>query len=105
MKSFEGDNEARRILAQSRPLPQDARAERVVLWKAFRNEDQALEYSRHILLEDGQRVVGGCGEDDMGWYCWLGVEVDDIEAWGNSQAIQLVDPLEADDPQGQGRNL
>ena len=65
MKPCEGDRAAGRILAQPRPLPQDA----------------------------------------MGWYCWLGVEVDDIKAWGNSQAIQLVDPLEAADPRGQGRNL
>ena len=105
MKAFAGDNEARSILATDRPLPTDPRAEHVVLWKAFRDQEKAVAYSRHILLEDGQRVVGGCGSDDVGPYCWLGVEVDDIEKWGNSRAIQLSDPLEPEDPRHQGRSF
>jgi len=104
MKAFAGDTEARGILATSRPLPQDPKAEHVVLWRAFRNEDQAVEYSRHILLGSGQRVIGGCNRDDVGWYCWLGVEVDDLEKWGNSRAIQLCDPFDPEDPRGQ-RNM
>lgn len=105
MRAFEGDREARRILSSRRLLPRDPRAERVVVWRAFRDESQAIEYSRHILLDPGQRVVGGQGEDDVGVYYWLGVEVEDIEAWGHPQAIQLVDPLDADDPRGEGRKL
>lgn len=105
MKAFEGDHEAREILRTERLLPEDPRSEHVVVWRAFRDEDQAVDYSRHIMLEPGQRVVGGCGADDVGTYYWIGVEVDDIEKWGHPGAIQLVDPLDADDPRGQGRKL
>ena len=94
MKPFAAEHEAHKILARERPLPRDARRERVVVWKAFRVQEQAIDYARHILLEDGQRVVGGCGEDDVGPYCWFGVQVDDLEAWGHPRAIQLVDPVD-----------
>ena len=105
MKAFEGDEEARQILRTERLLPEDPRSEHVVVWRTFRNEDQAVAFSRHILLEDGQRVVGGRGRDDVGAYHWIGVEVDDLEKWGHPGAIQLCDPLDADDPRGQGRKL
>jgi hypothetical protein len=91
------------ILHQARPLPENPQQERVVLWKVFRTEDEALEYAKHIMLEADQTIVGGHGSDTVGEFFWLGVQVADLAAWGNSQAIQLNDPLDSNDPNGQGR--
>lgn len=99
------DISIRQILSQPRNLPEDPKKERIVLWKIFRNENDALEYSHHILLEEDQRIVGGYSSDSAGDFLWLGVEVEDIEAWGNTQAIQLADPFEATDPKGQGQGF
>ena len=97
------DDHVSKVLTQPRHLPEEPKTERVVLWKVFRSEDTALEYSRHIMLEQDQCIVGGQGTDSVGEYFWLGVEVADLEKWGNSQAIQLTDPFDSDDPKGQGR--
>ncbi len=93
------------LLSQSRNLPEDPQKERIVLWKIFRNKDDAHEYSQHILLEDDQRIVGGSSNDSAGDFFWLGVEVEDLEAWGNTQAIQLVDPFDGTDPKGKGQGF
>lgn len=93
------------LLQHERRLPEDPKKERVVLWKVFRNLNEAFEYSRHILLEADQRLVGGHAADSAGEFWWIGVEVENLEAWGNSQAIQLADPFDANDPKGQGRGV
>jgi hypothetical protein len=82
------------ILSQSRSLPEDPKKERVVMWKVFRDQAAALDYSQHILLEPDQRIVGGHSTDSVGDFFWLGVEVADVAAWGNTHAIQLVDPFD-----------
>lgn len=105
MQTLNHNDRISKILDQSRPLPQDPKKERVVLWKVFRNEDEALEYSHHIMLEPDQKIVGGHATDTVGDFFWLGVEVANLEAWGNTQAIQLTDPFDSDDPNGQGRGL
>ena len=97
------DNHISQILAQAKSLPEDPQKERIVLWKVFRSEDEALEYSHHILLESTQQIVGGHGTDTVGAFFWLGVEVANLEKWGNTQAIQLSDPFDSNDPIGQGR--
>ncbi len=99
------DISIRQLLSQPRSLPKDPKQERIVLWKIFRNENDALEYSHHILLEEDQRIVGGHSSDSAGDFLWLGIEVEDMEAWGNTQAIQLTDPFEATDPEGQGQGF
>jgi hypothetical protein len=91
------------ILHQARPLPENPQQERVVLWKVFRTEGEALEYAKHIMLGADQTIVGGHGTDSVGEFYWLGVQVADLAAWGNTQAIQLNDPLDSTDPHGQGR--
>lgn len=95
----------RQLLAQSRNLPKDPKQERIVLWKIFRNENEALEYSHHILLEQDQRIVGGNSKDSAGEFFWLGIEVEDLQAWGNTQAIQLADPFDGTDPEGKGQGF
>lgn len=105
MQLSEQENPITNLLQQERPLPQDPKSERVVLWKVFRSENEAIEYSRHVLLEPDQKLVGGHATDTVGEFWWIGVQVDSLEAWGNSQAIQLTDPLDANDPKGQGRGL
>jgi hypothetical protein len=96
-------NTVAEILVQPRALPEDPQKERVVLWKVFRSETEALEYSQHIMLEADQNIVGGHGTDSIGEFFWLGVQVANLEAWGNSHAIQLTDPFDSNDPTGQGR--
>lgn len=103
MQTFNPDNPIAQILAEPRPLPEDPQKERVVLWKIFRSGEEALEYSQHIMLEPDQKIIGGHGTDSVGEFFWLGVEVENLEAWGNSQAIQLTDPFDSNDPKGKGR--
>lgn len=103
MQAQDQDVQIKQMLTQARVLPEDPKKERVVLWKVFRNEAEALEYSHHILLEPDQKIVGGRGTDSVGEFFWLGIEVADLEAWGNTHAIQLSDPFDGNDPKGQGR--
>lgn len=93
------------LLKQEQALPEDPKTEQIVMWKVFRTMGEALEYPRHIMLEADQSLVGGHTKDSAGDLWWVGVKVADLEAWGNSQAIQLSDPFDANDPQGQGRGL
>lgn len=103
MQTLNTDHPIAQILAQPRPLPEDPQKERVVLWKVFRSNEEALEYSQHIMLEPSQKIIGGHGRDSAGEFFWLGVEVESLETWGNSQAIQLTDPFDSNDPDGKGR--
>ena len=74
-----------------------------MLWKVFRSEDEALEYSYHTMLEPDQQIVGGHGTDSVDGFFWLGVEVVNLEKRGNSQAIQLTDTFDSNDPIGMRR--
>ena len=105
MHTTNQDTLVKRLLMQIRALPEDAKQERVVLWKIFRDETKALEYSHHILLESDQQLVGGRSTDSAGVFFWLGVEVADLAAWGNTHAIQLADPLEGNDPKTKGQGF
>lgn len=95
----------RDLLNQECGLPENPKNDCIVLWKVFRKLHEALEYARHILLEPDQKLVGGHAHDSAGEFWWLGVKVADLAAWGNSQAIQLADPFDANDPKGQGRGV
>lgn len=105
MVTSDKDVNIKQLLSQSRKLPDDPQKDRIVLWKIFRNENDALEYSHHILLEEDQRIVGGSSSDSAGNFFWLGIEVEDLEAWGNTQAIQLADPFDGTDPEGKGQGF
>lgn len=105
MQTSNQDVQISQLLTQSRNLPEDPKKDRVVMWKVFRDENAALEYSHHIILEPDQRIVGGCSKDSAGIFFWLGIEVPDLEAWGNTQAIQLADPFDGTDPEGKGQGF
>lgn len=75
------------MLAAKRALPSGGSAGRVVQWHVFRRADEAKAYAGHIMLGAGQRVVGGWDEDSVGRVYWVGVEVDDLERWGNRAAV------------------
>ena len=105
MPTANQDTHVNQLLSQMRALPDDAKKERVVLWKIFRDAPKAVEYSHHILLESDQQLVGGCSTDSAGVFFWLGVEVADLAAWGNTHAIQLADPFEGNDPKTNGQGF
>ncbi|MHB1678492.1 MAG: hypothetical protein ACYCSS_13355 [Sulfuriferula sp.] len=105
MQTSNQDVQISQLLTQSRNLPEDPKKDRVVMWKIFRSENEALKYSHHILLEPDQRIVGGRSKDSAGEFFWLGIEVANLEAWGNTQAIQLADPFDGTDPEGKGQGF
>lgn len=91
------------FLEQARPVPQDGLRERIVIWRIFRSQEEAQAYSGHILLGDGQHIVGGRSEDDVGPLFWVGVQVDDVARWGNTRAIQMSDTYDGQNPAVAGR--
>lgn len=91
------------LVQRQRPLPQHPVEEQIVFWRTFRSADKAIAFSQAIMLGDGQELVGGHTHDSVGELYWIGVHVDDLAKWGNTKAIQLSDPFDADDPEYQGR--
>ncbi len=81
----------REVLDRECPLPADPVAERVVSWHVFRRPEHALEFSRHVMLGKGESLVGGRTRDSIGSLYWVGVRVEDLEAWGDQKAIQKKD--------------
>jgi hypothetical protein len=104
MSSERSRNEiVERMLGHPRPLPQNPVDEQVVFWRTFRSPDKAVAFSHAIQLGKGQDIVGGRTRDSIGELYWIGVHVEDLAKWGNTKAIQLSDPFDADDPEAQGR--
>ena len=99
----ENQERATSLLREERSLPTGDPAERVVFWKMFRDEAEATEFSKNIKLGEGQQMVGGRDCDDVGHCYWLGVQVDDVAAWGNVAAIQKHDGYDGEEPSTQGR--
>lgn len=91
------------FLWEPRALPEDGLRERIVIWRVFRSREEAHAYSGHILLGEGQHIVGGTTEDDVGPVFWVGVQVDDVARWGNSRAIQMSDSFDGQNPGTSGR--
>ncbi|MCE5387100.1 MAG: hypothetical protein K0041_00770 [Acidithiobacillus sp.] len=75
------------FLEEARELPSVQPMERVVAWSVFRSRDDARALLQHVHLAQGQALVGGHGRDSVGEYWWVGVQVQDLSAWGNSSAI------------------
>ena len=75
------------MLERARGLPVRGLQTRVVMWHVFRDPERADEFASHIVLAEGQRVVGGVDRDSLGRLWWVGVEVDDLSLWGNIGAI------------------
>ncbi|HDP90121.1 MAG TPA: hypothetical protein ENN42_09255 [Thioalkalivibrio sp.] len=75
------------ILAHELSLPEGHGHDRVVQWHVFRSQDQARHFMDNIRLGEGQNIVGGRTRDSLGAIWWVGVQVDDLEKWGNGQAV------------------
>ncbi|HKK14134.1 MAG TPA: hypothetical protein VKA14_05670 [Gammaproteobacteria bacterium] len=91
--------DVQRQLDSPQPLPNEKPVRRhVVNWHVFRRRDDAADFSRNILLEDGEHIVAGQASDSIGSLWWVGVHVDDLEAWGNRDAIQLTDRVDPQNP-------
>ena len=75
------------VLARERPIPDGSGTDGVVHWRVFRRAEDARAYIPAIQLGDGQRIVGGYSRDSVGALWWLGVQVDNVSAWGNLSAI------------------
>jgi len=74
------------FLNEERAIP-EAGYGNVVQWHVYRRLGEARAHLAHIMLGEGQRVVGGHSHDSIGDLWWVGVEVDDIRRWGNPGAI------------------
>ncbi len=74
------------FLNEERPLPQNGRGN-VVQWHVYRRIGEARAHLTHIMLGQGQHIVGGHSHDSIGDLWWVGVEVDNIGHWGNRSAI------------------
>lgn len=86
-------------LERERPLPNaDPQKSHVVYWHVFRNRDEVAAFSRRILLEEGERLVGGHTADSIGALWWVGVQVEDLEAWGNRRAVHKIDAFDPESP-------
>ncbi len=80
-----------RRLTQERSLPgKRPEADRIVYWHVFRRPEDALDFARNILLEDDEHLVGGYTRDSIGAMWWVGVQVGDLTAWGNRQAVHKI---------------
>lgn len=86
-------------LDEPRPLPnEDPAGSHIVYWHVFRDRNQALEFARQIKLDTGEHLVGGSAKDSIGSLKWLGVQVDDLEAWGNRRSIKKTDAYDPESP-------
>lgn len=86
-------------LDEPRPLPnEDPAGSHIVYWHVFRGRNEALDFARQIKLNKGERLVGGSATDSIGPLMWLGVQVDDLEAWGNRRSINKTDAYDPESP-------
>lgn len=75
------------FLDEAREVPSVVPMARVVNWSIFRSREAAGEHLPHVHLGAGQALVGGHGQDSIGPYWWVGVQVDDIGHWGDVAAV------------------
>ncbi|WP_043739850.1 hypothetical protein [Thioalkalivibrio nitratireducens] len=75
------------LLDQEHPLPEGRGNDRIVQWHVFRARGQAETFAHGVRLAPGQRLVGGFTRDSLGRLYWVGVQVDDLDAWGNRSAV------------------
>ena len=75
------------FLEKERSLPGGHGHDRIVQWHVFRARDKAERFAQHVELSSGQELVGGWTRDSVGMLYWVGVQVDDLEHWGNAGAV------------------
>ena len=84
-------------LQLERPLPHRTNAEElhIAFSHVFRQQDQALNFAKNIMLNDGESLIAGRAQDSIGNLWWLGVRITDLERWrtqGGYHHIALRDP-------------
>lgn len=75
------------LLDHELALPEGHGKDRVVQWHVFRTKAQAEAFLPGVRLAEGQSLVGGYTRDSVGPLWWVGVQVDDVDRWGNRQAV------------------
>ena len=75
------------FLEEEQALPEGRGRDRIVQWHVFRSGPQAQAFARGVRLGPGQHLVGGFTRDSVGVLYWVGVQVDDLDAWGNRGAV------------------
>jgi len=75
------------FLDEEKSLPEGHGSDRVVQWHVFRSRAETEQFARAIRLGAGQTMVGGFTRDSLGGLYWVGVQVDDLDAWGNRAAV------------------
>lgn len=75
------------LFLNERALPRAPGDGNVVQWHAFRRREDAERFVPSVRLGPGQQLVGGRTRDSLGPLWWVGVQVDDLDQWGNRQAI------------------
>ncbi|MEJ2059809.1 MAG: hypothetical protein P8Y64_04905 [Gammaproteobacteria bacterium] len=75
------------ILSHELSLPEGHGRDGVVHWHIFRDRDQAEQFLPCIKLTDSQQLVGGYTRDSLGKIWWLGVQVSNVDQWGNRTAV------------------
>lgn len=75
-----------------RPTPHkdDAIEQRIVYWHIFRRKQDALNFANHIMMPEGEQLVGGRDRDSIGNIWWIGVQVDSLEKWGSRAAVHKI---------------
>ena len=75
------------MLEEFQSLQQSKAGGHLVNWRIFRRPEDADAHLGHIMLGEGQHVVGGRDIDSVGPCWWVGVMVDDLQRWGNHASI------------------
>ncbi|WP_018953678.1 hypothetical protein [Thioalkalivibrio sulfidiphilus] len=75
------------FLAHELALPEGHGKDHVVQWHVFRSREAAEAFMPHVKLAEGQQLVGGYTRDSVGPLWWVGVQVDDLDRWGNRTAV------------------
>ena len=75
------------FLAHEHPLPEGHGSDGVVQWHVFRSREAAEAFVPNVKLDRDQRLVGGYTRDSVGPLWWVGVQVGDVDRWGNRGAV------------------
>jgi hypothetical protein len=75
------------FLSHELSLPEGHGKDRVVQWHVFRSREAAEAFIPHVRLNEDQHLVGGYTRDSVGPLWWVGVQVGDLDRWGNRNAV------------------
>lgn len=75
------------FLSHELSLPEGHGKDNVVQWHVFRSREAAEAFVPGVKLTESQHLVGGYTRDSVGPLWWVGVQVDDLDRWGNRTAV------------------